>query len=71
LLHRKRAAVAAYDQATAQYRSTVLAAFEDVSDSLRALQSDADALETQLEAERSARASLDIAQAQYRLDAIR
>jgi outer membrane protein TolC len=48
----------------------VIAAFEDVSNSRRALQADADALAAELEAERSARASLDIAQAQHRLGAI-
>jgi Outer membrane efflux protein len=42
LLHRRRAAIAAYDQALAQYRYTVLVAFQNLADSLRALQSDAD-----------------------------
>jgi NodT family efflux transporter outer membrane factor (OMF) lipoprotein len=69
-LHKKRAAVAAYDQAVAQYRSTVLTAFQNVADSLRALQSDADALQAQFEAERSAADSLAIAREQYRVGAI-
>jgi outer membrane protein TolC len=69
-LHRKRAAVAAYDEAAAQYRSTVLTSFQNVADTLRALQSDADALKAQLEAERSAGASLEIAREQFKVGAI-
>jgi NodT family efflux transporter outer membrane factor (OMF) lipoprotein len=70
LLHKKRAAVAAYDQSAAQYRSTVLSAFQDVANALRALQSDADALQAQLAAERTAADSLAISRNQYRAGAI-
>ena len=42
--HTQRAAEAALDQAAAQYRRTVLTAFQNVADALRALESDADAL---------------------------
>jgi NodT family efflux transporter outer membrane factor (OMF) lipoprotein len=70
LLHKKRAAVAAHDQAAAQYRSTVLSAFQDVANALRALQSDADALKTQVAAERSAADSLAITQRQFQLGAV-
>jgi NodT family efflux transporter outer membrane factor (OMF) lipoprotein len=70
LLHEKRAAVAAFDQAAAQYRSTVLAAFQNVADALRALESDADALQAQVAAERSAFDSLDISRTQFRLGAV-
>ena len=69
LEHRKRAAVAAYDQAAAQYRSTVLTAFQDVANALRALQTDADTLEAQALAERAALESLDVSREQYRLGA--
>ncbi len=69
-LHKKRAAVADYDRAAAQYRSTVLTAFQNVADSLRALQSDADALRAQFEADRSAADSLAIAREQFRVGAI-
>jgi hypothetical protein len=44
LLHKKRAADAAFDQAAETYRSTVIAAFQNVADTLHALQFDADAL---------------------------
>jgi NodT family efflux transporter outer membrane factor (OMF) lipoprotein len=71
LLHLKRAAEAAYDQAAAQYRSTVLAAFQNVADALRALQFDADAVNAQLAAEHAAADSLDIARRQFQLGAIR
>jgi len=69
-LHQKRAAVAAYDTAAAQYRSTVLTAFQNVADALRALQSDADALKAQVAAERSAADSLAIARQQFQVGAI-
>ena len=70
LEHRKRAAVAAYDQSAAQYRGTVLAAFQDVANALRALEADAEALKQQVAAEQSAQASLALVQAQYRLGAV-
>lgn len=70
LLHKKRAAVAAFDQIAAQYRSTVIKAAQNVADALHALQSDADALNAQNAAERSAFASLDLARRQYALGAI-
>jgi NodT family efflux transporter outer membrane factor (OMF) lipoprotein len=65
LKHTKRAAVAALDQATAQYRATMIKAFQSVADVLRALQSDADALAAQNAAERSAYASLELARWQF------
>lgn len=70
LLHKKRAAVAAFDQAAAQYRSTVIKAFQNVADALRALQADAAALRAQAEAEQTAAASLELARDQFRLGAI-
>ncbi|ARQ74825.1 RND transporter [Pseudomonas fragi] len=70
LEHRKRAAVAAYDQSAAQYRGTVITAFQDVANVLRALEADAEALKQQVVAERSAQASLALVQAQYRLGAV-
>jgi NodT family efflux transporter outer membrane factor (OMF) lipoprotein len=70
LLHKKRAAVDAFDQAAAQYRSTVIKAFQNVSDALRALQADADDLVAQDAAERSAFASLELARRQFHADTI-
>jgi NodT family efflux transporter outer membrane factor (OMF) lipoprotein len=70
LLHKKRAAVAAFDQSAAQYRSTVIAAFQDVANALRALQADADALAAATAAEVAANKSLDLSRQQYQLGAI-
>ncbi len=70
LYHKKQAAIAAYDAAEAQYRNTVLTAFENVADSLRALDFDATALRAQLAAEQSAADSLSIARLQYQAGAI-
>jgi len=67
LLHRQRAAEAAYDQAAAQYKSTVLTAFQNVADTLHAVQSDADALKAADTAERASAKSLAIARKQLEL----
>ncbi|HUK56554.1 MAG TPA: efflux transporter outer membrane subunit [Nitrospiria bacterium] len=66
----RRAAVAAYDQAAAQYRGTVLQAFQNVADVLRALEEDANALKAQADAEAAAREALDLAQKQFELGAV-
>jgi NodT family efflux transporter outer membrane factor (OMF) lipoprotein len=65
LIHQERAAVAAYEQAEAQYRNTVLLAFQNVADVLRALQDDARTLETQQRAVRVASENLDLSRIQY------
>jgi NodT family efflux transporter outer membrane factor (OMF) lipoprotein len=67
LLHRKRAAEAAFDQAAAQYRSTVIAAFQNVADALYALQADADALRAAANSERAAKVTLDLARKRLEL----
>ena len=61
LIHRKRAAEAAFDQSAAQYKSTVLTAFKNVSDTLTALEFDAETLEAQVNAEQATKKSLDYA----------
>jgi NodT family efflux transporter outer membrane factor (OMF) lipoprotein len=66
LVHQRRAAVAAAQEAAANYRATVITAFQNVSNTLYALQADADALAAQTAAERSAGGSLDLVQAQYK-----
>jgi outer membrane protein TolC len=64
LLHRERAADQALYQAAAQYRSTVIAAYQNVADTLHALVSDADELAAAVEAERAAKKTLDLTRAQ-------
>jgi NodT family efflux transporter outer membrane factor (OMF) lipoprotein len=67
LLHRQRGAQAALDQAKAQYRSTVIDAFQNVADSLQALRADAAGLADAARAEKAAADSLDIARRQQAL----
>ena len=66
----KRAAIAAYDVAWQQYRNTVLQAFQNVADTLVALDNDARALAADAEADESARETLELTQGQYRLGAV-
>jgi NodT family efflux transporter outer membrane factor (OMF) lipoprotein len=70
LVHRKRAADAALDQAAAQYRTAVLTAFQNVADALHALDSDADALSAASRAEDAAQKSLDVARHQLELGSV-
>jgi NodT family efflux transporter outer membrane factor (OMF) lipoprotein len=70
LLHRERAARAALDQAGAEYRATVLTAFQNVADALRALTADADAVRAADRAAALSEASLAIAKRQYELGAV-
>jgi NodT family efflux transporter outer membrane factor (OMF) lipoprotein len=65
----RRAEVAGFDLAAAQYRETVLQAFRDVADVLRALEYDAVTLQAQSDAEAAARDTLDIAVKQVRYGA--
>jgi NodT family efflux transporter outer membrane factor (OMF) lipoprotein len=67
---KKRAAVDAYEQADAQYRNTVLSAFQNVADSLRNLDTDALALKAYAESASVAQQSVDLSQAQYKLGAV-
>lgn len=64
LKHRQNAAEAALDEAAAQYRSTVLAAFQNVADTLYALDADARALAAAERAEASAKKTFDLANRQ-------
>jgi NodT family efflux transporter outer membrane factor (OMF) lipoprotein len=70
LRHRQRAAEAAYKEAAAQYRSTVITAFQNVADTLYALQSDAESLTAAVAAERAAKRTLDITLKQQEFGAV-
>jgi len=70
LIHRKRAADAALDQAGALYRSAVLTAFQNVADALHALDSDADALNAAARAANAAQKSLEVARHQLQLGSV-
>lgn len=62
----KRAAQAGLDKAAADYQQTLLGAFQNVSDALRALELDAENLKAQAEAENSASRSLELVRGQYK-----
>ncbi len=64
LYNKQKAAEAALDQAEAQYRATVITAFQNVADALRALQTDARAVKAAVHSEEAAKASLDIVEKQ-------
>ncbi len=64
LYHRQKAAEATLDQAKAQYRSTVLTAFQNVADALQALDADATGLAAAERAETAAKSVFDITRRQ-------
>lgn len=66
LMHQERAAKAAYVEAAEQYRGTVLTAFQNVADTLVALDQDAKGLQAAAAAERAAKTALDLSQLQFR-----
>jgi NodT family efflux transporter outer membrane factor (OMF) lipoprotein len=70
LLHKKRAADAALDQAAAQYRAAVILACQNVADTLHALSNDADALVASANAARAAKKAFELARSQFQLGAI-
>jgi len=70
LTAKRRAAIAAYDEAGAQYRLTVLQAFQNVADVLRALEADANALKAQADAEAAASDTFDLTQKEFQLGAV-
>jgi NodT family efflux transporter outer membrane factor (OMF) lipoprotein len=65
LLDKKRAAADALRQANEQYRSTVINAFENASNALRAVQIDASTFQVQEIAERNADQSYSLAKERY------
>ena len=64
LLHQERAAKAAYVEAAQQYRGAVLSAFQNVADTLVALQEDAAALQAAATAAHAATRTLNLSQLQ-------
>jgi len=65
LKHRQRAAEQALAQTAAQYRGTVLTAFQNVADTLHALYADAETLRSALAVERAAKVALDVSRRQF------
>jgi NodT family efflux transporter outer membrane factor (OMF) lipoprotein len=65
LLHEERAARAAYREAAEQYRGTVLTAFQNVADTLTALEKDADALKAAAAAEQATGVTLELTRKQW------
>jgi NodT family efflux transporter outer membrane factor (OMF) lipoprotein len=65
LMHRERAARAAYIQAAEQYRSAVITAFQNVADTLTALEQDANALNAATAARDAAKTTLELSQQQW------
>lgn len=70
LEHKQRAAEADYQAAEAAYRKTVLTAFQNVADTLRALQSDAVALQASAASERVATDNLNLTREKFRAGAV-
>lgn len=67
LLHRERAARGAFEQASELYRAAVLTAFQNIADTLNALEQDADGLKAATAASVAARTTLDLATNQFQL----
>jgi NodT family efflux transporter outer membrane factor (OMF) lipoprotein len=70
LLAERRAAFAAYDAAAAQYRETVLQAFKNVADTLRAIEADAREMRAQKQAETAAYTNLYLVKQQFSLGGV-
>lgn len=67
---KRRAAEAVFDQASAQYRQTVLLAFQNVADVLRALEVDGQIIKAEMAAEKASRETLELAQKQFKAGAV-
>jgi len=65
LLSQRQAAIEGYQESLANYRQTVLDAFVQVADTLRALEHDAEALQAQLQAVNTAEEAMQLIQANY------
>jgi NodT family efflux transporter outer membrane factor (OMF) lipoprotein len=65
LWYQRKAAIDARDASLATYRQTVLSAFQQVADTLRGLEHDAEALRAQTEAVQTAEGAMQLIQANY------
>jgi NodT family efflux transporter outer membrane factor (OMF) lipoprotein len=65
LLSQRQAAIEGYQESLANYRQTVLSAFAQVADTLRALEHDAETLQVQSQALKAAEEALQLIQANY------
>jgi len=65
LWYQRKAAEEAYQAALANYRQSVLSAFEQVADALRAVEHDAETVQAEEEALQAARGALQLLQANY------
>lgn len=70
LLHQQRAAEAIFQQYCAQYHSVLLVAFQNVADTLKAIQYDADALKAAAIAESTARKNLSLTGKEWTLGSV-
>lgn len=70
LLNQQKAAEAVLDQAGAQYRQTVIVAFQNVADVLRAIQADAEAVKAAAYAEKVSAKNLDIVRGQLQIGSV-
>jgi NodT family efflux transporter outer membrane factor (OMF) lipoprotein len=70
LFAQRRASIDTYDAAVLHYKSTVLSAFQDVADSLAALDNDAQSLRSTERAAQSARAAFDETASRARLGSL-
>ncbi len=65
LRYRETSARETMKQAAAQYKATVLTAYQDVADTLHAVQADADALQAAVQAEQTSREAMDLTRRQH------
>ena len=66
---KRRAAEATFEQASQEYKATVLNAFQNVADTLRALDADTQTLNAQAQVESISKEALDLSTKQYQLGA--
>jgi NodT family efflux transporter outer membrane factor (OMF) lipoprotein len=70
LLNQQKGAEAAFQQAEAQYRQTVITAFENVADILRAIQADSEAVKAAAYAEKVSSRNLEIVRGQLKIGTV-